>query len=170
MIIIGGSTGRLSSTLLVTLLLGGCYYSSHINPDAAQRTNASFERNEGGANLNPDYPHDAVIRLWSDKPEYAVLVNAKHVKEMRVISTVSPDYPYWLHLAHVEANVLVSFVVGIDGKVEDARIIESSDSRFNSSAIEAIRKFTWIAAEGAAGPEREMAIVPFYFRAPKKGT
>jgi len=105
-----------------------------------------------------------------DKPEYAVLANAKHVKEMRVISTVSPDYPYWLHLAHVEANVLVSFVVGIDGKVEDARIIESSDSRFNSSAIAAIRKFTWIPAEGAAGPEREMAIVPFYFRAPKKGT
>ncbi len=105
MIIIGGSTGRLSSTLLVTLLLGGCYYSSHINPDAAQRTNASLERDEGGTNVNPDYPHDAVIRLWSDKPEYAVLANAKHVKEMRVISAVSPDYPYWLHLAHVRGSI-----------------------------------------------------------------
>src|SRR5258708_14081827 len=118
MIIIGGSTGRLSVTLVVSLLLGGWYYSSHINPDAAQRTNASLERDEGGTNVNPDYPHDAVIRLWSDKPEYAVLANAKHVKEMRVISAGSPDYPYCLHLAHLEAKVFRSVVVGIYGKVE----------------------------------------------------
>jgi TonB family protein len=153
---------------VITLLLSGCYYSSSINSDAAQRTNASLERNERGISLNPDYPHDAVIRLWTDKPEYAALANAKHVKEMRVISAVPPVYPYWLHLAHVEANVLVSFVVGIDGRVEEARVIESSDSRFDSSAIDAIRKFTWIPAEGPAGPEREMTIIPFYFRAPKK--
>jgi len=154
---------------VITLLLGGCYYSSSINTDAARRTNASLEKNEHGIGVNPDYPHDAVIRLWGDKPEYAALANAKHVKEMRVISAVPPDYPFWLHLAHVEANVLVSFVVGTDGRVEDARVIESSDSRFDSSAIDAIRKFTWIPGEGSAGPEREMAIIPFYFRAPKKG-
>jgi TonB family protein len=66
---------------------------------------------------------------------------------------------------HVEATVVVSFVVGKDGRVEDARVVESSDSRFDSSAIDAILKFTWIPAEDSTGsPEREMVNMPFHFK------
>jgi TonB family protein len=66
-------------------------------------------------------------------------------------------------LAHVNAKVIVSFVVGVDGRVEDARVIESSDSRFDASALEAIRRFTFIPAEGVNGPTREIAMQPFNF-------
>ena len=68
-----------------------------------------------------------------------------------------------LHLGHVNAKVFVSFVVGVDGRVEDARIIESSDSRFDDSALNAIRRFTFIPAEGVNGPTREIAMQPFDF-------
>jgi TonB family protein len=64
---------------------------------------------------------------------------------------------------HVNAKVIVSIVVGVEGRVEDARIIESSDSRFDASALEAIRRFTFIPAEGVNGPTREIAMQPFYF-------
>jgi TonB family protein len=47
--------------------------------------------------------------------------------------------------------------------VENARILESSDSRFNDSALEAIRRFTFIPAEGVNGPTREIAMQPLHF-------
>lgn len=47
--------------------------------------------------------------------------------------------------------------------MEDARVIESSDARFNASAIEAIRHFTFIPAEGVNGPTREIAMQPLSF-------
>jgi TonB family protein len=164
-----GFSAGLPFALAVELALSACYYSSSINPDAAQRTNATLLKNELGTGSTPDtYPSEPQVRLWSDKPEYAGLPDAKHLKEMRLISAVAPDYPYWLHFAHVEANVSVCFVVGTDGRVEDARVIESSDARFDPSALDATWKFTWIPAQGAAGPEREMAVLTFNFRAPKK--
>jgi TonB family protein len=95
------------------------------------------------------------------------LVGAKHLKELRMLSAAAPHYPITLHLAHVEANVIVSIVVGVDGRVEDARVVESSDSRFDTYAVEAMMKFTFVPAEGAAGPERAMADQPFYFRVNK---
>jgi TonB family protein len=167
---ISKTSTMLPSVLAITLLLSGCYYTSSINTDAAQRTNAALEKYEQGIGASSSYSSEPQIRLWSDKPQYAGLPDAKHLKEMHLISAVPPEYPYWLHVARVEANVLVCFVVGTDGRVEDARVIESSDARFDSSAHDAIQKFTWIPAQGAGGPEREMAVIPFYFRAPKKGS
>ena len=43
-------------------------------------------------------------------------------------------------IARAKAIVTVSFVVGVDGNVEDARLVESSDERFNTVSIEAIRQ------------------------------
>jgi TonB family protein len=80
-----------------------------------------------------------------------------------MISAVAPAYPTLLRLQHINARVIVSFVVGIDGHVEDARIVESSDARFNESAVAAMRGFTFIPAEGANGPVRELAMQPFNF-------
>jgi TonB family protein len=80
-----------------------------------------------------------------------------------MISAVSPVYPALLRLGHVNARVLVSFVVGTDGKVEAARILESSDIRFNDSVLEATRKFTFLPAQGADGPTRYLGLMPFIF-------
>jgi TonB family protein len=153
----------------MSLLLSACYTST-INTDAAQRTNAALERLDRGESINSPAADDTERRLWADKPEYAALPELKYVKHMRVISAAAPKYPYLLYVARVAATVRVSFVVGIDGHVEAARIIESSDSRFDASALEAIVQFKFIPAQGAAGPEREMAILPFNFVPKGKAT
>jgi len=80
-----------------------------------------------------------------------------------MISAVAPAYPTILRLGHVNAKVSVSIVVGTDGRVEAARIFESSDSRFNDSVLEAVRQFTFIPAQGTDGPTRYIFWMPFNF-------
>jgi TonB family protein len=160
---LNGLTKKSGLAASVTLLLSSCY-STTINPDAAQRANATLANMERG--IPSPYgsrDDDVVRRLWRDKPEYATLIGAKHLKQVRLVSAVAPTYPFTLRLAHVEAEVIVSFVVGLDGRVEDARVLESSDSRFNAAAVEAMLKFTFIPAEGATGPERAMYAQPLHF-------
>jgi TonB family protein len=154
------------SAMAAILLLSSCY-SSTINPDAPQRANATLANIERGIPSPYGNRDEQDVRLWHDKPEYVALVGRKHLKEMRMVSAAAPKYPITLRLAHVEADVIVSFVVGADGRVEDARVVESSDTRFNIYAVEAVMKFTFLPAEGAAGPERTMADQPFYFRVKK---
>jgi outer membrane biosynthesis protein TonB len=120
-----------ASILAASWLLSACYTSS-INSDAAQRTNAALDRMDRGETFNLGVSDDQQRRLWADRPEYAALLSQPPVKRMRVISTAAPNYPYLLHAAHVAASVMVCFVVGTDGRVEDARIIESYDSRFDA--------------------------------------
>ena len=157
-------TWKSGAAMSVTLLLSSCF-SSTINTDAAQRANATLANIERGIPSPYGTPDDQTLRrFWRDKPQYLALVGAKHLKEVRVISAAAPTYPITLQLTHVEANVTVSFVVGLDGRVEDARVFQSSDSRFNAAAVEAMLKFTFIPAEGASGPERAMYQQPLNFR------
>jgi TonB family protein len=162
--ILSRSTATLAIAIAATIILSACYTSS-LRTDAVQRTNSALQEQDQGIDSTPNLPKDQIMRLWRDKPEYVALTNAPPpAKRMRLISAVPPRYPYMLHF-HVEATVVVSFVVGKDGRVEDARVVESSDSRFDSSAIDAILKFTWIPAEDSTGgPAREMANMPFHFK------
>jgi TonB family protein len=164
MYILNRSTATLAITMATTINLSACYTSS-LNSDAVQRANAALQEKDQGIDSTPRLSNDQINRLWRDKQEYMALANAPPpAKRMRLTSAVPPEYPYMLHF-HVEATVVVSFVVGKDGHVEDARVVESSDSRFDSSAIDAILKFTWIPAEDSTGaPTREMAHMPFHFK------
>lgn len=149
---------------MVSASLQGCVVS-RINPDATERANAMFERLDQTPGPTGHSKHyDQLKRLWQDQPQYARLLDIDPVKRVRMISAVAPHYPTLLRLGHVNANVLVSFVVGTDGRVEAARILESSDSRFNDSVLEAVRQFTFIPAQGTDGPTRYIGQMPFGFQ------
>jgi TonB family protein len=146
----------------------GC--ASTINENAAQRANEILANaDKGVAAPYPAVDSEQEARLWRDKPEYAALAARRPAKRVRVVSVAAPDYPVFLALSQVHATVKVSFIVGVDGNVEDVRIFESSDSRFDASALEAMRQFKFLPAEGADGqPERYMNVQPFNFARPKK--
>jgi TonB family protein len=144
-------------------MLSACTTSSIKEIDWPDRANASLAKDETAAD-SVTHKHDYQLsRVWRDKPEYAALIDQRHVRNFRAISAVAPDYPFWLALNSIKARVTVSFIVGVDGSVEDARILESSDSRFDSPAVEAMRKFKFIAAEGPMGPERAISYLAFNF-------
>jgi TonB family protein len=131
--------------------------------DAVKQTNVWFENFEKQA-PTPDSP---VVKLqnqiWRDKPQYAALAGAKHLKEVRMTYAALAKCPGGLGPGEVDAKVDVSFVVGLDGRVEDARVIWSSDERFNPAALEAIQQDAFIPAMGPIGAERAMYVRPYHF-------
>jgi TonB family protein len=149
--------------LMLLPALSGCYTSS-INTDVTARANAHFEESEQETEGHLGVYHDRLVRLWADKPEYVALLGKKHRREPRLLSAAVPKYPLVLAIARVEATVVVSFVIGPDGSVEAARVIESSDSRFDASALEAMFKTSFLPAEGPDGPERDVELQPIHFR------
>jgi TonB family protein len=131
--------------------------------DAVERSNLWFENYEKQAPA----PDLLVVKLqndiWRDKPQYAGLAGAKHLKEVRMTYAALANCPGGLGPGAVDAKVDVSFVVGLDGRVEDARVIWSSDERFNPAALEAIRQDTFTPAMGHRGAERAMYVRPYHF-------
>jgi TonB family protein len=153
-------------------VLNGCVTSYIGNPEIVKQNNAKLAKKDQGV---PDPPgtsqadEDQLRRLWRDKPEYVALVGATHPKTIRIVSIAVPKYPYWEAWAKKRAEVSISFIVGVDGKVEDARVYESSDSRFDQPALDAIRQFIFVPAEGSSGrPERAIEVQPFHFSVPSK--
>jgi TonB family protein len=54
-----------------------------------------------------------------------------------------PRYPEELYREKIGGQVLVEFIVGADGKVHDAHVIQSTHPKFNASAVAAIRRWTF---------------------------
>ena len=156
-----------ATTLLVfattLLLLMGCASSPVTNKDWAYRANEHLASQDGTVTSNPE--RDARLEhLWSDNPEYIALIKQKTAKSVRVLSNVSPKCPDSVRGTRFRVIVEVSFIVGLDGKVEDARILESPDPRFDSASIEAIRQFRFVPAQGLdGGPQRRMVSMKFIF-------
>ena len=160
--------------ILAVVVLGvliGCVTSYVGNPEIVQQNNAKLAKRDQGVpdpQRTSQEDEDQLRRLWRDKPEYVALVGAKHSKTIRIVSIAAPRYPYWEAWAKKRAEVSVAFIVGVDGKVEDARVYESSDSRFDQPALDAMRQFIFIPAEGPSGPERSIEVQPFHFAVPSK--
>jgi TonB family protein len=131
--------------------------------DAVNQTNVWFENFEKEAPT----PNSPLIKLqnqiWRDKPQYQALAGAKHLKEVRMRYAALAKCPGGLGPVEVDAKVDVSFVVGLDGRVEDARVIWSSDEGFNQAALDAIRQDVFIPALGPTGAERAMYVMPYHF-------
>jgi TonB family protein len=153
-------------------VLNGCVTSYVGNPEMVKQNNAKLDKYDQGLPDAQDMSQadkDNLRRLWRDKPEYVALVDVKHAKTIRIVSVAVPKYPYWEVWAKRPAEVYISFIVGVDGKVEDARVFESSDSRFDQPALDAIRQFTFLPAEEPSGrPELAIEVQPFHFRMPPK--
>ncbi len=54
---------------------------------------------------------------------------------------VSPEYPYSLKASGVTGEVLVEFVVDVNGRVRDVRVIKSSHPDFDAPTIRAVSKW-----------------------------
>ncbi|MBL4576804.1 MAG: energy transducer TonB [Opitutaceae bacterium] len=73
-------------------------------------------------------------------------------EETQAVQMVSPDlqgfyypfYPLSLRMSGVEGTVLLEFVVDQKGSVVDPKIVSSTEPRFNTYALEAIRESTFI--------------------------
>jgi TonB family protein len=71
-------------------------------------------------------------------------VNASKVEQLPVvIKQVTPIFPTNLRRAGVEGRVTARFTVGTDGRVHDARVLDTSDPEFCRPVIEAVEQWTF---------------------------
>ena len=155
-----------SSTLIATFLLCGCYTSSG-SPDYAKQANHALSAVEKDPKQGAvtDEQKEIMIRLWADKPPYVASIRDERIfkKMPRLVSSAVPAYPLMQLLAHVKATVVVSFIINPTGVVEAARVMESSDARFEQSAIDAVLKWKFLPAEFDDGPTIAVTAVPIVF-------
>ncbi len=82
-----------------------------------------------------------------------------------LVKYVAPKYPNLAQQAGIEGTVLIRVVVGIDGKVEDASIIQSDvTTAMERAALAAARKFIFKPAKQRTVAVRASMAVPIRFK------
>jgi len=84
--------------------------------------------------------------------------------EARLRDWVQPTYPEAAQKAKLEGQVIVDFVVGLDGKVARAEIKDSPNPVFNEAALAAVRAWTFSPALEEAKPVVSGMTVPIVFQ------
>lgn len=78
---------------------------------------------------------------------------------------VVPRYPPELQLAGIQGDVWLLVTVAHDGRVLDARLHHTSgQDAFDQSAVEAVRRWTFMPARRGGIPLAKQALVPIEFR------
>ncbi len=97
-------------------------------------------RAEPSAPLQADFG-DAILRHW-----------------------VQPEYPEAAQQVKLEGKVVVEFVVEVDGKVTRASVKNSSEEKFNASALAAVQNWTFVAATAEGKPVASGMEAPVVFK------
>ncbi len=77
---------------------------------------------------------------------------------------IEPVYPEYAKRNHVEGSVVIRVTLSAKGKVEETRVIESSNRMFDAPALEAVRQFRFKPARKDGQPVRSRVVVPIQFR------
>ena len=85
-------------------------------------------------------------------------------KRPEPLSQVAPQYPPELRKAKIEGVVTLVFLLSEQGRVEDARVENSSRPEFEKPALEAIRKWRFRPGEKDGQPVRTFVRIPMRFR------
>ena len=79
------------------------------------------------------------------------------------IKRVQPKYPYSMKRLKRNAKVRVEFVIDIDGTVLNPIMVESSNPRFNQSALDAIVQWKFKPGIKDGVPVRAKVAIPFAY-------
>ncbi len=81
----------------------------------------------------------------------------------RTHSQVAPIYPAEARSAGVTAEVTVEFIVDESGRVQTARIVQSTDSRFESATLRAVQKWRFAPGKKNGRAVRFRMVAPVVF-------
>ncbi|SFM44526.1 energy transducer TonB [Thermodesulforhabdus norvegica] len=83
----------------------------------------------------------------------------------RVLHSVKPVYPLRARRLMIEGEVVVRFVVGRDGSIEDIRIISANpEGYFEKSVIEALKKWRFLPGRYKGETVKTLVVLPVKFR------
>ncbi|MDB6076729.1 MAG: hypothetical protein JWO82_476 [Akkermansiaceae bacterium] len=125
--------------LSAATLLTGC----SVNKTFKDKTNERLERAEKkqGSSIEAPKPiDDKVAKIWEADPRYRNAVGHRGGKMPRLISSPSLFYPIDPRIADQTAAVIVTFVVNEAGMVEEAKVVMTSNKRFDSGSLASARE------------------------------
>lgn len=82
----------------------------------------------------------------------------------KILQWAKPEYPEMARRAALEGTVMVKVLVGPDGSVKDAIVIQGVNPLLNKAAIEAARKCKFIPGKQRNIPVKAWMALPFTFR------
>ncbi|HZU64807.1 MAG TPA: energy transducer TonB [Novosphingobium sp.] len=85
----------------------------------------------------------------------------------RMLSFVAPTYPIDSRRAHEEGTVVLSLLLGTDGRVQEIQVAHTSGSpRLDSAALAAVRKWRWapVVRDGQPVLVRGTVRIPFLLK------
>ncbi len=82
----------------------------------------------------------------------------------KIINFVKPQYPEIARRSQIEGTVIVKVLVGPDGNVKDAQVIQSVHQLLNNAALAAARKCKFIPGKQRNIPVKAWMALPFNFR------
>ncbi len=82
----------------------------------------------------------------------------------RIVQWAKPEYPEMARRAQMEGTVIVKVLVGPDGSVKDAQILQGLNPMLNKAAIAAARKCKFIPGKQRNIPVKAWMALPFAFR------
>jgi TonB family protein len=86
------------------------------------------------------------------------------VEEAKLLSRVDPVYPTTARRAGISGMVVLDVVVGADGRVTDVEVQRGLPLGLSEAAVEAVRRWQYRPAQGAAGPVASRKVVRIEFR------
>lgn len=99
--------------------------------------------------VEPDPPHGGATR-WRDDAG---------ISQPVAVTTVNPSYPEAARKGGISGVVVVETIIGVDGTVLDARILESPDLVLGDAAVEAVRQWRFEPARKDDGTALEVSFV-----------
>jgi len=82
----------------------------------------------------------------------------------KITSFAKPDYPEMARRAQIEGTVIVKVLVGPDGNVKDAQVLQGVNPLLNSAALAAARRCKFIPGKQRDIPVKAWMALPFNFR------
>ena len=82
----------------------------------------------------------------------------------RIIQWAKPDYPEIARRAQIEGTVIVKVLVGPDGSVKDAQILQGVNPMLNKAALNAARRCKFSPGKQRNIPVKAWMALPFAFR------
>jgi TonB family protein len=86
------------------------------------------------------------------------------VSAPKLIQKVEPSYDEKARRAKIEGGVILSMVVGVDGKAQDIKVTRSLDTGLDQKAIEAVMQWVFEPGKVNGAPVPVMASVEVNFR------
>jgi protein TonB len=82
----------------------------------------------------------------------------------QLVNYVPPEYPEIARMSQLEGTVVVKVLVGPDGSVMDAAIVQGVHPLLNKAAIEAARKAKFLPGKQRNIPVKAWMAIPYRFR------